>query len=288
MTTEPSRAPRSDAGSPAAMLIDGMQRKNAFFPRRIGDTMRVETHRGRLVIDSGLRSDTFNVVIDDAPAQASEPADEAAVAEIARGFTRRGLPAAWWTLDGATPAARVATLAEHGFVADEHGVGMLRAFDQAGGASALPAVAYPAGFTLRQAVRADDVARFAALVGALFVPPDRCVNLFYQRVAALGLDADVPLRLYLGELDGIEVCTVAACVVDGVAHLFDVSTRADLRRRGLAQAMLHAVLSHERARSCIERAALQAAPDALGVYRRLGFVDVCGFTVYSNRAAVPG
>nr|WP_236593853.1 GNAT family N-acetyltransferase [Burkholderia gladioli] len=67
--------------------------------------------------------------------------------------------------------------------------------------------------------------------------------------------------------------------------MFDVSTASDQRRRGLASAAMHAALTLARERDGVRRAALQASPDGLGVYRRLGFGEVCRFHVHSNREA---
>ncbi|ONC23608.1 acetyltransferase, partial [Burkholderia pseudomallei] len=171
-------------------------------------------------------------------------------------------------------------LGEAGFVADETSVGMLAELD------ALPCVAAPRGLRVRQISGADDVARFGALICALFDPPDPFVDAFYLHVAALEIDPAEPLKLFLGEIDGCAVSTAALYLDAGTAHVFDVSTAAHARRRGYACAVTHFVLAHARDRLGAARAALQASPDGLNVYRRLGFRPVCEFRVYSNRAAV--
>nr|WP_242411414.1 GNAT family N-acetyltransferase [Burkholderia sp. A1] len=150
----------------------------------------------------------------------------------------------------------------------------------------LPEIGAPSGFRVKQIGEGGDIASFGALIGALFVPPDPCVETFYRHAADLGLAADEPLKLYVGELDGQPVCTVAIYLADEVAHVFDVSTSQARRRRGLGTVALQAVLRDARERFGARRAALQASPDGLGVYRRLGFREVCTFQVHSNRGAL--
>ncbi|MGV4853634.1 GNAT family N-acetyltransferase, partial [Burkholderia pseudomallei] len=219
-----------------AVLLDGMIKKNAYLPRRIGGTMRVDEQPGYAIVDSGLPTDTFNLVIGKAHGQP----DAAAIARIAARFNDAGLPAAWWTCRDLTDAAFARALGEAGFVADETSVGMLAELD------ALPPVAPPPGFGVRQINAQHDVAHFGTLIGALFDPPDAFVDAFYARVAALDFDAAEPLKLFVGELDGRPVSTTALYVDADTAHVFDVSTSAGQRKRGLASAIMHSALVHAR------------------------------------------
>ncbi|AHI66492.1 GNAT family N-acetyltransferase [Burkholderia thailandensis] len=269
------RAHRESA-SPVETLLDGMIGKNAYFPRRIGGAMRVHALGDHAVVNSGLATDTFNLVI----SRAADGVQANAVAPIARDFDEAGLPAAWWTCRSGPDAAFSRALGDAGFVDDETSVGMLAELD------ALPCVEPPRGFRVRQISEAGDVARFGALICALFDPPDPFVDAFYLHVAALEIDTAEPLKLFLGEIDGRAVSTAALYLDAGTAHVFDISTAAHARRRGYARAITHFVLAHARDRLGADRAALQASPEGLNVYRRLGFRPVCEFRVYSNRAAV--
>ncbi|WP_175715133.1 GNAT family N-acetyltransferase [Burkholderia ambifaria] len=267
---------RQNPAPQIATLLDGMIKKNAYFPRRIGGTMQAHEHPDHAVVDSGLATDTFNLVISK---NAGQP-EAAATASIAQRFNDAGLPAAWWTCRELADPAFAQVLREHGFVEDETSVGMLAGLDL------LPPVDYPAGFGVRQISAREDVARFGALIGALFDPPDAYVDAFYRNVAALAIDASEPLKLFVGEIDGAAVSTAAMYLDGDTAHIFDISTSAAVRRRGFASSTTHFVLTHARERLGARRAALQASPDGLSVYLRLGFEPVCEFLVYSNRAAI--
>ena len=66
------------------------------------------------------------------------------------------------------------------------------------------------------------------------------------------------------------VATLEATLAGGVAGLYNITTHAGWRGRGLATAMtLHAL--HEAHRSGAGAGVLQAAAAGIGVYRRLGF-----------------
>ncbi|MET0401221.1 MAG: hypothetical protein ABW123_02410, partial [Cystobacter sp.] len=69
------------------------------------------------------------------------------------------------------------------------------------------------------------------------------------------------------------------------AHIFDISTLAEARHRGYGSAITHFSLSAARALGA-RRGGLQAAPDGLNIYRRMGFHEVCSFRIYSNKQAI--
>ncbi|MET5115371.1 N-acetyltransferase, partial [Burkholderia pseudomallei] len=90
-------------------------KKNAYLPRRIGGTMRVDKQPGYAIVDSGLPTDTFNLVIGTAHGQP----DAAAIARIAARVNDAGLPAAGGPGRELTDAAVARALGDAGFVADE-------------------------------------------------------------------------------------------------------------------------------------------------------------------------
>jgi ribosomal protein S18 acetylase RimI-like enzyme len=115
-----------------------------------------------------------------------------------------------------------------------------------------------------------DVQAFAEVNAANWTPPDSQVLRFYDLAADALCTAGAPLRLYVGYLDGQPVATAEVTAGGGVVGVYNVATRAAWRRRGIAGALLRVALRGARSAGA-RTAVLQAAPDGVGVYERLGF-----------------
>jgi ribosomal protein S18 acetylase RimI-like enzyme len=84
------------------------------------------------------------------------------------------------------------------------------------------------------------------------------------------LDLDAPQWLYLGYLDGEPVATAEATVAGDTVGLYNISTRPEHRGRGIGAMMTWRPLRDALACGC-DLGVLQAAPDGVSMYRRLGF-----------------
>ena len=110
-------------------------------------------------------------------------------------------------------------------------------------------------------------------------PPEAAwVRAMYARI---GLGDEVPWRHYLGRLEGRPVATASLFLAAGVAGIYFVSTAPEARRRGIGAAITRAALEGARALGC-RTAVLGASAPGHGLYRRLGFEDVCAIEVYER------
>lgn len=223
--------------------------------------MRVHDDAALVLADSGLACDTFNFVcrarLDDADAPARV---RAAIAH----FRDAGRPFSWWVGPADRPATLGALLEAHGLARAESEVAM--AVDLA----AVAAADAPAALRIvrvRDAATLDD---FAAVNADNWSPPDALVPRFYRLAADALLAPDCPQRFYVGYVDDAPVATVEATLADGRAGLFNVSTRAVWRRRGVGAAMTRHAL-HEARGDGAHTGVLQASADGVGVYQRIGF-----------------
>ena len=87
-------------------------------------------------------------------------------------------------------------------------------------------------------------------------------------------------RGYVGFEQGQPVCTAAIVVAAGVIGIYSVGTLPGYRRRGLAEALLRAVLADVSSETGMSRFALQSTRAGYHLYRRMGFEDVGRFAVY--------
>lgn len=234
------------------------------------DGMRVDDAADALAVDSGLASDTFNIVAraDFAAARAS-----LRVAEIVDGFA--GRPFAWWVGPEERPVV-AAALGARGLVAVEEEAGM--ALDLAALRPAPP----PPGLAIRRVRDGAALAAFARVEAANWSPPDGAVLEYYRRVAPAALAPGAPLRFYLGVLDGEVAGGVELFLGGGVAGVYGAATLAGARRRGVCSALLSAALAEARADG-VRGAVLQASSEGAGVYARLGFTPCGHFRQYAPR-----
>ncbi|WNG46884.1 GNAT family N-acetyltransferase [Archangium minus] len=255
------------------LLFEGLIDKNTYYPGQLGPPIRVQRTPHYAAINSGYKTDTFNLVISkrlgaEGPALADRICGE---------FNAAKLPAAWWTCDELREDAFLEALRRNDFVEDEVDVGMLAELSE------LPELNPPAGLEIKLVERPEEVEAFGHVIASLFNPPDVYVVPFYEQVARLGGLTERPLKLFLGLVDGRPVGTSSIYLSGDGAHIFDISTRAEHRNRGYGSALTHFSLAFAR-RLGAKIGALQASPDGLGIYRRMGFREVCTFRIYSNKS----
>jgi len=245
--------------------------------RTAGMTARISEEL--VIADSGLACDTFNFVC----RARLEPSttEEAASAAVAH-FAGQPRPFSWWVGPADQPRDLGAVLERLGLERAEAELAMAMPLGQL--ARAIPEVP---GLEVRRVTRADELEAFARLSAANWTPPDPDVIAFYDLAAPALLAPHSPQWLYVGYVDGEPVATAEATVVDGTVGLYNISTLISYRGRGIGSQMTWRPLRDALARGA-DLGVLQAAPDGVGVYRRLGyrtFGDITEFKPRRHRAA---
>ena len=235
----------------------------AWAQRRLAG-MRV-IRSGVTLVDSGLPCDTFNCIL---AARLTVGIADAAIEGALAHFRAAGRPFSWWVGPADRPADLAARLEAAGLRAAEAELAMsVRA--EAALSAAPPA---PSELSIERVATRSQLADFAAVNAANWSPPDQNVIRFYALAAASLLSAASPLRYFVGRIGREPVATVELAVGGGVAGIYNVATRDAFRRRGFASAMMAHALEDAHAAG-LRTAVLQAAPDGVGVYRRLGFAE---------------
>lgn len=199
---------------------------------------------------------------------AQPPGDDAArMVQDALGYFRaRDVGSfTWWLAPDLEPEGWSAHLLAHGFRTNDQTPGM--ALDLA----ALPPPA-PHPLIIRHVDDRPTLDAWGRTFMQGYGMPESLAPVFTELLGSLGMD--LPLRHYLGWLDGRPVAASSMFVAAGVAGIFNVATLPEARRRGLGSAMTLAPLFE--ARDLGYRAAvLQSSDMGYPVYERLGFTTLC-------------
>lgn len=228
-------------------------------------TMHVVEDAELVLVDCGLDCDTFNLIC-----RARLPAAGAAqrVETAIRHFAGVDRPFSWWLGPADAPAHLSDLLLDAGLVRAESELAMAVTLTN------LPAVTIPTGLTIRRVHSDEELGAFALTITA-----DPEALRYYQLAAPVLLQPDAPQWFYLGYLDGQPVATAELTAGGGVAGLYNITTRAEYRSRGIGSAMTLQPL-HDARTAGLELAVLQAADAGVSVYRRIGFAPFGRITEY--------
>ena len=229
-----------------------------------------------VIADSGLPCDTFNFVC---RARLDSTTAAAAASGAVAYFDERGRPFSWWVGPADRPRDLGAVLQSVGLEPAEGELAMAMSLGELPGK-----VAAVPGLEVRRVAAPDELETFAALSAANWTPPDPNVLAFYRLGAPALLAGDSPQWLYIGYLEGEPLATAEGTIADGTVGLYNISTRPAYRGRGIGTAMTWRPLRDARAHGC-DLGVLQAAPDGIGIYRRLGFRPFGDITEYKPRNA---
>ena len=224
-----------------------------------------------LLVDSGVPTDTFNAVC---RARLPDGDADRGIAWAIGHFRAKGFPFSWWV----GPSSRSADLGERliarGLSFAEAELGMTCALSRP-----LERAPAPPGLEIRRAETRSDLRDYAAVIAAIWDPPNRGVVDVYERASAAALASGSPARYYIGYLDGDPVAASECFLAHGVAGIYNVVTLPSARRRGIGTALTAAALRGAR-REGYRTATLQASAQGRGVYAQLGFVALGEFREY--------
>lgn len=190
------------------------------------------------------------------------------VGDMVSYFMSRGVTGfTWWLEPDLQADSWSSHLSAHGFRYDKSTPGM------AVHLAALPrSVPQPEHFT-HQVV--EDLETLEVWVRTFILGyglPEAWARDFFELLASLGLD--LPLRHYLGYLDGEPVANSSLLLEAGVAGIYNVATIPEARGQGIGAALTLSPLLNA-AELGYHAGVLQSSEMGFSVYRRLGFQHLC-------------
>ena len=190
-------------------------------------------------------------------------------------FKSRGLPWTWYI----GPFTRPLDLGKH-----LEGHGFTQVYDMPCMALELAAmndmiIAFP-GFRAEEVTNVDQLKDYYKVMAVVF--PEiigRFKEYFFKMDAAYGFGVHLPKRNYVGYLDGKPVASSTLILGHGVVGLFNISTIAEARCKGLGTEMT-LVLLREALSLGYRVGVLHSSDMGYPVYRKIGFKEYCKIYAY--------
>ena len=192
------------------------------------------------------------------------------IPELLRAFAPGSLPVTWWAGPMTGPADLVPRLQRLGLARQEPEFAM--ALDVAAG---WPAVPLPAGASLEEVERPDQLQAWIGIMNAAYGWSDAAKASIMRSIymADLALPPEVrDTHHFLVRVSGRPAACSSLFVSGGAAFVTNIGTHPEARGRGLGTAATVATLELARAMGRAT-ATLAASVDGRSVYRRLGFVE---------------
>jgi ribosomal protein S18 acetylase RimI-like enzyme len=212
----------------------------------------------------------FNGVLSTAP---FEETDDAFIEETVLYFRGMGVDTFTWWMD---PPLRASdwkpALSQHGFGFSDNTPGMaavLQALDES-----QPPVD---GLEVRAAADDESLRAWAHVFTLGYGMPLDWEDIIFDIWLKLGLD--LPVRNYLGYLNGEPVSTSCLFLGGGAAGIYSVATLPEARGKGIGAALTLKPLQDARAMG-YRIGVLQSSKMGFGVYKRLGFRHLCQIENY--------
>ncbi|MBV9026774.1 MAG: GNAT family N-acetyltransferase [Streptomycetaceae bacterium] len=215
-----------------------------------------------MLISASSEARPFNTVF--APTLAADDLGPR-VREVMRGHMTHGRPPVWWIGPSATPADLPEQLVTLGFL-PMAAIQLMEA-QLTDEAPRLPRV------HVRAVRTQEELAEFVGVHQAAYGSAYDTARFTYRVLASLSLTDDAPLQHFLvrAQRAAAAVAVASAFRHDGAAGLYNVAVVPAARGRGYGTAVTWAALADSYARG-LRTATLGAEGEAVGMYRRLGFI----------------
>lgn len=179
----------------------------------------------------------------------------------------RDVPMLWWTGPSTTPPDLGERLDRHGFFLE-------RAHGMAVDLQAAATPSYDRAVSIEPVEDSVTLATWSRVLCDSFGAPRPFGDAFADLAETIGLGSRSPFRHFLARLNGEPVATCSLFLGAGVAGIYDVSTVPERRQRGIGRQITWAAMHEARALG-YRMAILHSSALGAGMYRGLGFQDVC-------------
>lgn len=239
-----------------------------YFQERFPE-MTVCCERGPLLIDSGMKTDMFNIIC------ASGEEERSSVGNCAQHFRMKELPYCWWVGFEEDPNWLKEELEAIGLKHSEAELVM---------AARKGDVLWSeknSDLELKQVSDSRVLGEFLSVFAEIIPAAEmHAITQFYHRAADVIFYDDSAIQFFVGYIDGEPVATSSVFYAEELASIFDVIVSPKMRGRGLGKSVTLAAME-KAAERAYDVYALTATNDAKYLYEKLGFKSLKLMSVYA-------
>jgi ribosomal protein S18 acetylase RimI-like enzyme len=263
-TCEPSIGSHLISADDLRAIEQNLRGHFSYLPR-LTEKMAVQETPSLTLVNSGLPSDTFNVIY------CRETASRAALEDALSRFRSAKLPFTVWCSPRLSDDLTLLNELRLQRADDETGM-LLRCHEF------VPA-SDRAALRITAVTDSAALADYASLLAKLSKPPDLNIIRFFEQTRDAVLRRESPMHLFVGYRNGEPVATADLFITGRTAGLYNIATREEFRHQGIGTAMT-CVAIQEAIRHGCTRVSLQASAQAQSVYERLGFQSCGSFATF--------
>lgn len=220
-----------------------------------------------LSVMTGVPHAMMNAVM--RPKFACGDAADARIEETLEPFIRAGVPVLWWLGPSAQPADLLERLQTFGIGPLSNMPGMAIDLDTVETDRPMPP-----GLEIFEVVDPETLRQYLVPFADGFDLPRKAISAIKKAMLGEGLASCAPGRAFVGLHEGLPVCCAASHLSAGVNGIYNVATTKAARHHGYGLAVILKALERGR-RHGYRYGVLQSSALAEGLYRKIGFREVC-------------
>ena len=225
-------------------------------------------------VDSMMSSDTFNICV----LKNGESFEKKNILkENADYFNKKSYPAAFWIWDDNSNLKE--EMYKNSFDLSEKETAMYIDTDKI----IVKDYSYD-NFMIKKVFSDIEMKDFSEVIGSIFGETEEAsyVRKQYDILGKERIYKGPDMTFYVGYYDNMPVSCGTVFITAESTGIYDVATKEEYRKKGFGSAMF-GYLINEAKKTETEFCILQASFDGAGIYRKMGFTDVCGIDIYENR-----
>lgn len=252
------------------LIRDNFIAKATHFARLVPG-MSVEENPALVRVDSNLPSDTYNTVV-------IKMADFNAAKAVVEFYQNKNFPAAFWVFESPILLEIAQQLLDLQLITNEVNIAM--SVDLKGIPTNYKAIP---GFNIQLAATPMEMLAHANVLSSLFEPSAEAIQIrkYYQSIIPYYEPNTSPIQFFIGMHQEEVVSTGTLFFDQNSAGIYDIATKMNVRGKGFGSQMFQYLLQVAKNQGATT-AVLQASPDGLGIYKKVGFQEVGSVKIFEN------